>query len=91
MIKELVKKKSNRSTITLEGKRGHFIGKFKPNQKVYVFNVAKSFALSDLKKVKFKFNKKDNTLECWTEPYRYGKMVFIVNWVESDKFRRSNV
>ena len=91
MIKNLVKSKSKRTTIILNGKKGHFSGKFKPDQKVYVFNVARTFSVGDLKKVKFNFDKKTNTLECWTEPFRYGKMAFIVNWVESDKFRRSNV
>ena len=91
MIKQLVRNKSKRSTIVLSGRKGRFVGKFKPDQKIYVFNVAKVFSTGDIKKVKFNFDKSNNTLECFTEPYRHGKITFVVNWVESDKFRRSNV
>ena len=41
MIKELVRKNSDRSLVTIKGKRGYFTTTFKPHQKVYIFNVAK--------------------------------------------------
>ena len=48
-------------------------------------------AYGDLEKVKFKFDKKTNKLECWDKSCRYGGVTFVVNWVESHYFKRINV
>lgn len=97
MLKELVRKNSNRTTITIVGTNGHYTKTFKKDRKIYVLSVSKFSPSSgldttgDLEKVKFKFDKKTNKLECWDKSCRYGGVTFVVNWVESHYFKRINV
>ena len=90
MIKELVKSNSKISIVEMRGLNGHFYSNFKVGKKIYVLKVSQVIC-SDLRNVKFKFNKKTNKLICDANSRYSGCGRFIVRWVESNNYKRINI